>query len=339
MPSTHVLNIQTLGNPWPTFDPFLFCVHHNDHYPRGDGKLGPNSSLVGRNLGQDFGGKDGWNMYHGDQVPGFPAHPHRGFETITLVRQGFIDHTDSLGATARFGNGDVQWLTAGRGIVHSEMFPLLNTNTPNPTELFQIWLNLPAKNKMAPPHFTMYWSAQTPRIIATDDQGISTMITCHAGQWDHINAPPPPPASWANEPDSGFGICTIKMPPHGRWTIPATPQVGVRRQLYFFTGANLSIGGEWVASGSAIEVRSDIACPLTNGEEATELLILQGKPIGEPIAQHGPFVMNTAQEIQQAFVDYRRTQFGGWPWDRPDPTHGDAPVRFARHADDTKTTV
>ena len=112
--------------------------------------------LAGRNIGQDFAGKDGWSMYHGDTVPGFPSHPHRGFETVTIVRNGRIDHSDSLGATARFGGGDVQWLTAGKGIVHCEMFPLLHTDAPNPTELFQIWVNLPAKNKMAEPHFTMF---------------------------------------------------------------------------------------------------------------------------------------------------------------------------------------
>ncbi len=81
-------------------------------------------SLAGRMLGSDFSYRDGWSMYHGKRVPGFPQHPHRGFETVTVVRRGFIDHSDSLGATARFGQGDTQWLTAGGGIQHSEMFPL-----------------------------------------------------------------------------------------------------------------------------------------------------------------------------------------------------------------------
>ena len=101
-------------------------------------------------------------MYHGSDVPGFPQHPHRGFETVTFVRRGLIDHSDSLGATARFGRGDTQWLTAGGGIVHSEMFPLVDTVEPNPTELFQIWLNLPAADKMVEPYFTMLWADDIP---------------------------------------------------------------------------------------------------------------------------------------------------------------------------------
>ena len=83
-----VLSIAPLGFPWQTIDPFLFCVHHNDAYPKGNAQLGPDASLAGRNLGQDFGGKDGWSMYHGQSVPGFPSHPHRGFGTVTIVRRG-----------------------------------------------------------------------------------------------------------------------------------------------------------------------------------------------------------------------------------------------------------
>ena len=144
--------------PWETLDPFLFCVHHDDSYPAGNESLGPAASLDGREIGSDFAGKDGWRMYHGDVVPGFPQHPHRGFETVTIVRRGLIDHSDSLGATARFGGGDVQWLTAGKGIVHSEMFPLVRRDQANPLELFQIWLNLPAADKMVAPYFSMFWN-------------------------------------------------------------------------------------------------------------------------------------------------------------------------------------
>ena len=149
MSTDSIVNVAPLGFPWPTKDPFLACVHHVDLYPKGNDRLGPAASLAGRDIGQDFAGKDGWRMYHGAVVPGFPQHPHRGFETVTVMRDGYIDHSDSLGATARFGKGDVQWLTAGAGIVHSEMFPLLDPDRPNRLELFQIWLNLPARSKFA----------------------------------------------------------------------------------------------------------------------------------------------------------------------------------------------
>jgi hypothetical protein len=114
MPSSPVLQVKPLGFPWETADPFLFCAYHDDAYPKGNGQMAPAASLAGREIGQDFSRKDGWSMYHGDTVPGFPAHPHRGFETVTVVRKGLIDHSDSLGATARFGQGDAQWLTCGR---------------------------------------------------------------------------------------------------------------------------------------------------------------------------------------------------------------------------------
>ncbi len=103
-----ILETASPGTQWPTTDPFLFCAHHDDLYPPGDGRNGPATSLAGRPIGQDFGGIDSWNMYHGSVVPGFPQHPHRGFETVTLGRRGLVDHPDSLSASSRFGRGDVQ---------------------------------------------------------------------------------------------------------------------------------------------------------------------------------------------------------------------------------------
>ena len=94
-----------LGPQWPTLDPFLFCAHHDDAYPAGNEQLAPAVPVEDRELGQDFSGADGWSMYHGLVVPGFPNLPHRGFETVTFVRRGLIDHADSLGAAARFGRG------------------------------------------------------------------------------------------------------------------------------------------------------------------------------------------------------------------------------------------
>ena len=329
-----ILNILPLGHQWPTVDPFLFCVHHDDTYPAATADMSPNATLSGRNIGQDFSHKDGWSMYHGSIVPGFPAHPHRGFETVTIVRKGLIDHSDSLGATARFGQGDVQWLTAGKGIVHAEMFPLLNTLESNPLELFQIWLNLPAASKMVDPHFTMFWANDIPGRVTEDANGLQTYVSVVAGQLTDTDKPikalSPPPDSWAAQVKADVAIWTLRMTPGARWTLPAA-KAGTRRNLYFFKGQSVLIGGQEVHSHGAIELQGDVTAELINGSEESEFLLLQGKPIAEPVAQYGPFVMNTQAEIRQTIADYQSTQFGGWPWVDPAPTHGHDPARLAKH--------
>ena len=327
-----VLSVEPLGMPWRTPNPFLFCVHHDDRYPVGNERMGPAAALDGRDLGQDFAGKDGWRMYHGLSVPGFPSHPHRGFETVTVVRRGLLDHSDSLGAAARYGGGDVQWLTAGQGILHSEMFPLLSRESPNPLELFQIWLNLPREDKFAQPHFSMLWRDLIPRHVARDDAGRTAEVTVIAGQLGDRRAPPPPPRSWASRPDTDVAIWTIKLSPGARWTLPAAAP-GTNRTLYFFRGAGLRVGGRAIAPSHSLVLRPEVEAPLEGGAEEVELLLLQGRPINEPVVQHGPFVMSSRAEIQQAYADYQRTRFGGWPWPSSDPVHPREEGRFARHAD------
>jgi redox-sensitive bicupin YhaK (pirin superfamily) len=343
--SDPILRVHELGFPWQTQDPFLFCVHHDDAYPRGNDVMGPDASLAGRELGMDFAGVDGWRMYHGEVVPGFPAHPHRGFETVTVVRRGLIDHSDSLGAAARYGHGDVQWLTAGRGIQHSEMFPLVERERPNPVELFQIWLNLPAADKLADPHFTMFWRDAIPRHVERDAAGKAIEITITAGAIGDARPLAPPPHSWAARPDSDVAIWTIAIEPGARWTLPPAA-AGARghrsggsgsavagRTLYVFRGDGVRVADRAVARGQGVELRGDAAVAIENGPAPSELLLLQGRPIGEPVAQHGPFVMNTRAELQQAYLDYQRTRFGGWPWTDDAPVHPRTEGRFARHAD------
>jgi redox-sensitive bicupin YhaK (pirin superfamily) len=328
-----ILEKRPLGFPWETADPFLFCVHHDDAYPAGDERMAPpTSALAGRALGQDFTLKDGWRMYHGEIVPGFPSHPHRGFETVTLVRRGYIDHSDSLGAAARFGVGDAQWMTAGKGIVHSEMFPLLERDKPNPLELFQIWLNLPAADKMVDPHFAMLWSHDMPTVTFTDEAQRTTDVTLIAGTLAGKTAPPPPPRSWAARPDTDVAIWTIRMDAGAKWTLPPA-HADSNRTLYFFKGTSMRVAGEEQKAHAAIAVKSDVAIELEAGETACELLVLQGRPIDEPVVQHGPFVMNTPEEIHNAMLDYRRTRFGKWPWPSDAPVHAREEGRFARHAD------
>lgn len=327
-----IIAVHPLGFPWKTQDPFLFCVHHLDAYPAGNEAMGPAVSLAGRRLGQDFDGRDGWNMYHGETVPGFPQHPHRGFETVTIVRSGLVDHTDSAGATARYGHGDVQWLTAGKGVNHAEMFPLVDRERPNPMELFQIWLNLPARSKFAEPHFTMFWGNDIPRRRTTDEAGRATEVTVIAGTFGDARPLPPPPESWGSRPESDLAIWTIAMAPGARWTLPPAAE-GTNRTLYFFKGTTANVAGREIARGHGVQLRGDAEATIENGEAPGELLLLQGRPIGEPVAQHGPFVMNTQEEIRQAFADYRATQFGGWPWPSDAPVHPREQGRFARHAD------
>lgn len=328
-----VVDLVPLGSPpWTTFDPFLFCVHHDDAYPRGNEALGPAASLSGRHIGQDFEGKEGWRMYHGDVVPGFPRHPHRGFETVTVTRRGFIDHSDSLGATARYGGGDVQWMTAGSGIVHAEMFPLLQRQAPNPTELFQIWINLPSASKFVDPYFSMFWNETIPERTTSDPEGNETTLRVIAGSVGEYRPPRPPPDSWAAKESSDVAIWMLRLDPRATFSLPPAEE-GVNRTLYFFRGSKLLVGTRELRAPLAARVEPQVATSLVNGEHEAEVLVLQGRPIGEPIVRRGPFVMNDQRQIRQAFEDYRRTGFGGWPWSRQDPVHAATDGRFAVHAD------
>lgn len=323
-----VLDVIELGFPWQGLDPFIFTVHHVDFYPRGNDQLGPAESLVGRHLGADFSYRNGWSMYHGVAVPGFPQHPHRGFETVTVVRRGYVDHSDSLGATARYGEGDVQWLTTGAGIMHAEMFPLLSQDGQNPLELFQIWLNLPPESKMVSPYFGMLWGEDIPSVVPAP--GVSVEVI--AGELGSQRPPSPPPDSWASRGDTAFAIWLIRLDHGAGWELPATAG-GISRMLHCFTGDGVVVGGTVVEANVGVRLDSSQDVTLQNRGEPAEFLMLQGRPIGAPVFQLGPFVMNTAEELQKAVEDYRRTQFGGWPWDRADPVHQRSDGRFAIHAD------
>ena len=317
---------------WPTFDPFLFCVYHVDHYPHANDQFGPQASLAGRDIGQDFSGKDGWRMYHGTTVPGFPQHPHRGFETVTIARRGYIDHADSLGAAARFGEGDVQWLTAGAGVVHSEMFPLFDRGRPNTVELFQIWVNLPAASKFAPAYFTMFWADRIPRLVF-DSAGATTEVMVIAGALGDATPLAPPPDSYASNPASDIAIWTLRMQAGARYTLARAADANTIRALYFYAGSGVSIGGQRFEQAAQVRVRADAEIEIAAIDGACEVLVLQGRPIGEPVAQYGPFVMNTRAELEQTFRDYQQTQFGGWPWPADDPVHPRDAGRFARYPD------
>jgi len=336
MKSNSIISIKPLGFMWPVSNPFLFCAHHLDNYPAGNEEMGPEKSqLKGRDIGSDFTIKDGWRMYHGEMIPGFPAHPHRGFETVTVIRTGLVDHADSHGQAGRYGNGDVQWMTAGAGLQHSEMFPLLNQESRNPAELFQVWLNLPKAKKFVKPHFKMLWSEDIPQVQIQDENGKSVEINVIAGSVGNVIALDPAPDSWAAEPENEVAIWTIKMEAGVQWKIAAASEQ-VNRTLYFYRGWSIRIDGEEIPVEKAVQLKPNQELIVENGNADGYFLLLQGKPINEPVVQYGPFVMNTQAEIQQAMHDYQRTEFGGWPWSRRDQVHPREKGRFARHADGTE---
>ncbi|MGK0349251.1 MAG: redox-sensitive bicupin YhaK (pirin superfamily), partial [Myxococcota bacterium] len=176
------------------------------------------------------------------------------------------------------------------------------------------------------------WNQQIPRHTVTDSQGIGTEVVTVVGAIDGIEGPPPPPNSWASRPESGMAIWTIRIPPGGHYTLPAGP-AGTHRVAYLFKGASLKVADRDVSPEVAIQLRPNEAIALVNGDTEAELLLLQARPIGEPVARHGPFVMNTEEEIRQAFTDYHAGHFGRWPWPDTGPVHPRDKERFALHAD------
>lgn len=342
------VKIFPLSLHFPVQDPFLFCAHHLDHYPEGDAKLGikDRSLLKGRQLGSDFGpggpsSESTFRMYHGTSVPGFPVHPHRGFETVTMVRQGFVDHADSLGAAGRYSTGDVQWMTAGRGIQHSEMFPLVHQDKKNTTELFQIWLNLPKASKLIPPNFKMFWREQVPRVKSS---GCEVEIV--AGSLEGVSALSAPTGSLAANPKFGVRILHAELDPGATLRLDPTCE-GAKTSIYFYNGKDeLDLAGARLkpAQGAFLErvgqEESKASIELNNlsASEKAKILVLEGRPIQETVFQHGPFVMNAREEIIKALDDYEKTQFGGWPWKTSDWVHPQSEGRFAITPDKKRLT-
>ena len=326
-----IKNVFPLGFPWKTQDPFLFCVYHRDLFPKGNKLQGPDRSLLdGRVIGQDFTIKDGWRMYHGQNVPGFPQHPHRGFETITVVPEGLVDHSDSMGATGRFGHGDVQWMTAGKGVLHSEMFPLVNEDKGNPLLLFQIWLNLPKRSKFVQPHYKMLWHEDIPSYYAERAE-----VKIIAGDFNEVKSLEPTPDSWAAAVKNQVAVWLIKLEENGSLELPTSDEQ-TNRTIYLYQGSAVTIDDQVIQKEQGAELECTQETVLQNSGEEAHLLLLQGKPMNEPVVQQGPFVMNTQQEIYEAIQDYQRTQFGGWPWPKNEFVHPREKGRFALHSDGTE---
>ncbi len=225
-----------------------------------------------------------------DYIAGFPDHPHRGFETVTYMLAGAMQHGDNQGNTGLLGPGSVQWMTAGRGIVHSEM--------PQQEDGlmwgFQLWVNLPASDKMTDPRYQDIPAGDVPE-LALDD-GVAVKII--AGELDGVSGPV---RGVATDPR----YFDVRIPAGGRVSLP-TPE-GHNAFVYVYEGA-VSIGDEEVARGHIALLDDGDVVNVAAAADAKALLIA-GRPLNEPVARYGPFVMNTQDEIRQAVMDYQTGRF------------------------------
>jgi redox-sensitive bicupin YhaK (pirin superfamily) len=179
----------------------------------------------------------------------------------------------------------------------------------------------------------MLWAEDIPVKKTQDKNGKSITVNVIAGKLGDVTALAPAPDSWAAYPENEVAIWTIKMEPGAEWILPAASDKA-ERTLYFYRGDSLEIDGREIETYNAVKLNAEKEPLIRNRKSDSFLLLLQGKPVNEPVVQYGPFVMNTQEEIQQAFSDYRRTEFGGWPWERPDNVHPRERGRFAKHKDE-----
>ena len=249
-------------------DPFLFLNHHGPQtYPT-------------RNHGLPFG-----------------PHPHRGFETVTFILEGELAHLDSGGGESVIRTGGVQWMTAGRGLVHAEVSPDSFRQRGGPLEILQLWVNLPARLKMVEPR---YIGVQRDEIPAIPVDGGKATVHLVSGAWgDHAG---PIPSL------TDVHMTFIEMTSGAHITVPVARS---RNVLLYVVRGDITVGGEDASTFHLIELEND--SDLVDLTAVTDSVILFGHavPLGEPVVAHGPFVMNTREEIRQAMIDYQAGRFGG----------------------------
>ncbi|HEU0199005.1 MAG TPA: pirin family protein [Burkholderiaceae bacterium] len=231
-------------------------------------------------------------------------HPHRGFETVTIVYDGAVDHEDSAGNRGSIGPGDVQWMTAGAGILHKEMHGAEFARRGGRFEMLQLWVNLPAKSKMTPPRYQTLVAADIPVVKLPDDGGVVRVI---AGEF-------------ADDGDAAHGPARTHTPIN---LLDVRLRAGHRVRLDLRDGytagllilqGRIAINGDEAANTHELVVfRRDGAAAVLEAQTDAVVFVMNGQPIDEPIAGYGPFVMNTPREIQQAFADFHSGKLGRVP--------------------------
>lgn len=297
-------------------DPWVGKFHHIDYYPEGDGiEQVKKEDMEGHTPGKDLDHDLDFRLYYGDRRPGFPVHSHRGFETVSIVLDGWVDHHDSHGDHGRYSAGDVQWMTAGNGIRHTEMFPLVNIDKSNRTELFQLWLSLPSWNKLVDCDYKMFWREDIPVV---EKDGVKVKVI--TGNFNGEEGPKATESSWAYDERSHFRILLLDLAPNSEVAINGVSST-LNRNLYPYEGEYVFIDEDKVEGKRSLKLKGDADFVIRTEDSPSRLLLLEAEPLNEPIINDGPMIMNTMEEVLQGYRDYWENQYGGWSWDERDPLH------------------
>ncbi|MBK5436893.1 MULTISPECIES: pirin family protein [unclassified Pseudomonas] len=232
-----------------------------------------------------------------EQRRGVGQHPHRGFETVTIVYKGEVEHRDSTGAGGTIGPGDVQWMTAAKGIIHEEFHSEAFARSGGALEMVQLWVNLPAKDKMADAGYQTILDSDIPTLPLADNAGSLRLI---AGEFDGVKGPA--------RTFTAIDVWDMRL--NAGRSVTLDLHAGRNTALVVLRGTVRINATEVAREGQlALFERDGTQLRLEASDDAM-VLLLSGEPIDEPIVGHGPFVMNTEQEIHQAFADYQSGQFG-----------------------------
>ena len=228
---------------------------------------------------------------------GVGEHAHRGFETVTIVFEGEIEHRDSAGNSGRIGPGDVQWMTAARGIMHEEFHSLDFAGRGGTLHIAQLWVNLPARSKMSAPKYQTLLAQEIPTLDLPEVRGALRVI---AGDYAGTLGPA--------RTFTPVNVWDVRLRADARWSLPIA--AGQTASIAVLSGTIVVNHVERVGADSVVVFERDRGEIIVDVDVDAHLLVLSGQPLNEPIAGYGPFVMNTAEEIQQAITDLHRGEFG-----------------------------
>ncbi len=227
---------------------------------------------------------------------GVDVHPHKGFETVTIAYKGSVEHYDSSGNSGVINPGDVQWMTAGSGILHKEFHETDFSKKGGPFEMIQLWVNLPKKNKLTAPKYQALVGSEMNRVELPDDMGMVKVI---AGDFNGLKG--------SATTFTPMNVFDIRLNKNGEITtdIPATHNAAI-----LVVEGNADVNGRPAGLHDFVLFKNEGESVAIKANENSILLLLSGEPINEPVAQYGPFVMNTQQELQETFMEYQAGKFG-----------------------------